>query len=144
MSPEEINTISIEQMSTHDINTIRCFTDGSKDAEGRVGSAYVLGTHAAENFRISDNVSILAAELEPIHAAIKAINDFSTTEMQRYIIHTDSLGTLQSLQSENPTSRPIRIANIQVSICAAMENGVEIELCWIPGHNIVWFEIFWI
>jgi len=39
MSPEEINTISIEQMSTHDINTIRCFTDGSKDAEGRVGSA---------------------------------------------------------------------------------------------------------
>ena len=34
----------------------------------------------------------------------------------------------------HPTSRPIQIANIKASIGAALENGVEIELCWIPGH----------
>ena len=84
-------------MNTHGINAIRCFTEGSKDAEGRVGSAYLLGTHAAESFRLSDNVSILAAELEAIHAAVKAINKSSTAEATRYIIHTDSLGALQSL-----------------------------------------------
>ena len=41
--------------------------------------------------------------------------------------YTDSLGALQSLKSENPTSWPIQIANIKVSTSAAMENGVEIK-----------------
>ena len=96
--------------------------------------AYVLGNQAVESFRLSDNVSILAAELEAIHAAVKIISESSTAEIKRYIIHTDSLGALQSLQSENSTSRPIQIANIKASISAAIERGVEIELCWIPGH----------
>ena len=71
MSPDKIIATSIDHMNDHDNSAIRCFTDGSKDTEGRTGSAYVLENQTAESFRLPDNISILAAELEAIHAAVK-------------------------------------------------------------------------
>ena len=72
------------------------FTDGSK-AENRVAAAATLNNLNAQ-VRLPDNASIFTAELQALKMAFHIVKN---CDWDHFIIFTDSLSTLQALDSNN-------------------------------------------
>ena len=72
------------------------YTDGSK-AENRVAAA-ATSNNLSSQVRLPDNASIFTAELQALKMAF---NIFKNCDWDRFIIFTDSLSSLQALDSNN-------------------------------------------
>ena len=104
------------------------YTDGSKCNE-KVACAYVteVGTIS---LRLPDNVSIFTAEAKAVERALQFVKTNAVT--QNFLIFTDSLSLIQSLQNmilKNPLIGKI-IRDINLSI----EKGKNVVFCWVPSH----------
>ena len=103
------------------------YTDGSKQ-DNKVGYAYVTSLFTIAT-RISDGSSIFTAEAL---AVLKSLEYIQLSTFQKFIIFSDSLSLIQSIESENiKNSIVVSIFKLIGSIC---ELGKEVLFCWIPSH----------
>ena len=102
------------------------YTDGSKDGE-KVASAAILDGELYQ-FRLPNNSSIFSAELKAIDLAL---NHIEQDAYWRYIIFTDSLSAMQTLEGEK-TDNPL-IVNLLEKLSRLCERA-DIIFCWLPSH----------
>jgi kelch-like protein 2/3 len=105
----------------------RIFTDGSKDGEA-VGAAAVCNG-SKRSVRLPDHSSIFSAEA---HAILLALNTIQQSSHTKFIILSDSLSSLQSIQNKN-LHNPI-ILDICNKIHKLIVSGNSICFIWIPSH----------
>jgi ribonuclease HI len=132
--PQVIKALTLAKIASFD-SSIKIYTDGSKDQTGKVSSAFCIPKfNIACKQRLSDNLSVYTAELMAIKFAIEWVIVEQSGSLQsddrRIIIFSDSLSSLQSLNSRRSLSRP----NIVNNICGLKVNR-NVSIVWIPGHS---------
>ncbi|XP_063632467.1 uncharacterized protein LOC134803596 [Cydia splendana] len=126
-----INTEEDINVGPSQIDTWRCYTDGSK-IQGRVGGALTWWSGGEErdckSFRLADHCSVYQAEMMALYQATKMAKDMG----YRTAIYSDSRSSLQAVSdpsSQNPIAVEIR-ANLE----EASSWGNPISLFWIKAH----------
>ena len=105
----------------------RIFTDGSKEGE-TVGAAAVCNG-SKQSVRLPDHSSIFSAEA---HAILLALNMIQQSVHTKFVILSDSLSCLQSIQNMNILN-PL-ILDICIKIHKLTVSGNSINFIWIPSH----------
>lgn len=105
----------------------RIFTDGSKDGEAAGAAAVCNGSQMS--VRLPDHSSIFSAEA---HAILLALNTIQQLAYKKFVILSDCLSCLQSIQYKN-LHNPI-ILDICNKIHKLIASGNSICFIWIPSH----------
>ena len=124
----------VEHLETHKGEQI--YTDGSMMDE-RIGAAF---THIRNNeqihiekYKITGSGSVFTAETVAI---LKALQYIYRNKFPRSTIFADSKSAIQALRNQdNVESEVIKSMNIVNKI---IEEGREIEICWSPGHSMIY------
>ena len=103
------------------------YTDGSKKEE-KVGGAFTWEFGKLQT-RIPDGSSTFSAEAVALIDALKAVRD---SMLRKFIIFTDSLSCLQSIENED-LSNPL-ILKFLLMYRTILLQGKDLVLCWIPSH----------
>ena len=103
------------------------FTDGSK-AGDKVAAAAVFGSRVLVR-RLPDKASVFSAELTALCLALQFIAEFS---QRQFVIFTDSLSCLKSLQSSS--QRNPLLQQLIISYMETRNHGNDIVFCWVPSH----------
>jgi ribonuclease HI len=101
------------------------FTDGSC-IDGRTRCAVFLQNEVAK-YRLLDDASIFTAELYAIHQALQR---FQKSTLHDFVIYSDSLCSLESIEQLYRTRHPLLkdvINNLAVD--------KNIAFVWVPGHS---------
>ena len=106
---------------------IALFNDGSKSDEG-VGEAAVCG-NIERTASLPNIASIFSAEL---HAICLAVNIIREVTQDKYVIYTDSMDSLQSIEQSECT-HPL-VKKTQYDCIGLLESGKKVSFCWIPSH----------
>ena len=107
------------------------FTDGSKTTDEKVGSAFCVPSLGVEQaIRISDDSTVYTAELIAIKLALTWIKD---APVNRYIIFSDSLSALQSLDAGCCAARPNTVMQIR-ELLNEVTKSSAVVMAWIPSH----------
>jgi len=108
-------------------NYYRIFTDGSK--EGNRVAAAVVHRDNTKCVRLPDAASIFRAEL---YALLLAIDVIRRSKEKNFVIFSDSMSSLQSINGFNLDSDLVQKFLKDYTVLA--KNGKNIILCWIPSH----------
>lgn len=136
-NPHQLKTDALHRISmlNKDKDTI-IFTDGSVDQNtGRTGAGIVFMSPAQvtlhKSRRLPDSCSTLQTELAAISIALTLAISY---HRQNIIIHTDSLASLQSLQSHWPSDNRNLITSAKKLCHIIFESGGTVTFHWIPSH----------
>ena len=102
------------------------YTDGSKVGEC-VGSAAVAPSGIVR-CRIPDGATVFSAEMK---ALLLALDFIESADDDRFIIFTDSLSSMQALQSRK-LSDPLVLEFLERLDLMSTEKNIV--LCWLPSH----------
>ena len=105
---------------------IAVYTDGSKDGD-KVGCASVSELHTSR-VRLRDRSSIFTAEVQAIYLALHFI---SSNNNKEFIIFSDSLSVLQSLNNRNFSNPLVQQLLIKYHKLSTQK---DIIFCWLPSH----------
>ncbi|MCG8049253.1 MAG: reverse transcriptase domain-containing protein, partial [Candidatus Thiodiazotropha endolucinida] len=135
-SKDYMKNTSLNYINAKHAGKTHIYTDGSKDPElgktGKTGAAFVVpewDKHVP--IRTDPNLSVFTTELIAIQYATKWAIEMKITNA---VILTDSLSSIQALQSGKSNSRPDKIDIILTNLDKAKRNGQTIEIEWIPSH----------
>jgi ribonuclease HI len=103
------------------------YTDGSKVDEKVAAAATWEFGHLKT--RLPNNCTIFSAEAVALSNALKIVH---TSLRKRFIIFTDSLSCLESIQNED-LNNPL-IQNILKQYTQCIRKRKRVVLCWVPGH----------
>ncbi|XP_055585919.1 uncharacterized protein LOC129738687 isoform X2 [Uranotaenia lowii] len=108
-------------------------TDGSKDLLG-TGYAVVNNFGAPTcSIKLPSTMSVYTAELLAIRKAVSIISDLPAG---KYVIITDSMSCLSSLQNNKMSpSNPVAWYDIKKMTTMAQQQGSEIHFLWVPSHR---------
>ena len=113
----------VEEYSDHK----HIYTDGSKIDE-KVGAA-ATWEYGTIKTHLPDKCTIFSAEAV---ALINALKIAKASHLKQFIIFTDSLSCLQSIENEDINNQLILTFLEQYTLCT--RKGKHIVLCWIPSH----------
>ena len=105
------------------------YTDGSK-TENRVAAAATSDGLSAQ-VRLPGNASIFTAELQALKMAFNIVKN---CDDDRFIIFTDSLSSLQALDSNNCDHTFIQDILKLFNDCLSVNN--KVVLAWVPSHVV--------
>jgi kelch-like protein 2/3 len=129
-NPEFIRMHARELMQEYSAMTA-IYTDGSKTTDEKVGSAFCVPSLGVEQaIRITDDMTVYTAELIAIKQALSWIKD---APVNRYVIFSDSLSALQSLDADCCESRPNTVQQIK-KLLNEVTKCCTVVLVWIPSH----------
>ncbi|GFU57358.1 RNase H domain-containing protein [Trichonephila clavipes] len=111
-------------------NNIIIATDGSKNTNQTSIGILIPKKKVRQNFMLKEMISIFRAEAIAIWTALK--NWVSETE--NYVILTDSLSVLKSIQSINRKSNTI-ILNLSSTLHQCLQIAQSITFIWVPAHK---------
>ena len=94
-----------------------------------MGAAAVCG-NIVRTASLPNIASIFSAEL---HAICLAVNIIREVTQDKYVIYTDSMDSLQSIEQRECT-HPV-VKKIQYDCLGLLESGKEVSFCWIPSHE---------
>ena len=103
------------------------YTDGSKIDE-KVGAA-ATWEYGTLKTHLPDNCTIFSAEAV---ALINALKIAKASQLRQFIIFTDSLSCLQSIENEDLNNQLILTILEQYTLCTLKDK--RIVFCWIPSH----------
>jgi ribonuclease HI len=136
-SPEIImRNITLDHMQMYE-DCLEIYTDGSKDAGGRVGAAvYIPEVKLNRSVRLTDKLSVYTAELYAINESldwvIENLNSNVLANNRDVVIFSDSLSSLVSLEGRKSKTRPNLVNQIILKYNKISNNKVTIA--WIPSH----------
>jgi len=134
-SSDVLRSCALEGMTSLEDSDLIFYTDGSVSPDtGRAGAGVVSfsrdGVQASANVRISDNSTIIQAELTAILTALyiaRQLGYFSIT------IHTDSLSAIHLLQQRTETDHKLLLKHIKKLLYEFSEKG-HVIINWVPSH----------
>ena len=130
-NPTEMKAYSMSLIDSYN-GRLHIYTDASKMADGRAGAAFYVDSigwgHAA---RLTDDVSIYAAELTAIQMAVNWLLT-SARSTQEVVIFTDSLSSVESFRNQASNSQPIIFAEAMTSLNRLQQ---KVTVAWIPSHT---------
>ena len=134
--PESIKAFSLERIDSY-ANSLCIYTDGSKNQSGQVGCSFCVPNLNIEcSTRLSDNLSVYTAELIAIKLSVEWVlageRGGSIEANKSIVIFSDSLSSLQSLDSQQSGSRP-NLINEVLTILKEVKS--QLSIVWIPGHS---------
>ena len=134
--PGSIKAFTLERISLYE-NSLCIYTDGSKNSGGHVGCSFcVPDVNVMCSVRLSDNLSVFTAELVAIKLGVEWIMQSeqrgSLEDNRSVVIFTDSLSSLQSLDSQESESRPNLVRE---TLALFNELKSQVTVVWIPGHS---------
>ncbi|XP_064077705.1 uncharacterized protein LOC135195376 [Macrobrachium nipponense] len=106
------------------------YTDGSVDPEALATAAALAAQGFKGSWRLSNNASILQAELMAI---LKALEN-SNLEEGHTTVHTDSKGAILAIKATNPKENVTMITAIKSVAKSHQAAGRRVILNWIPSH----------
>lgn len=110
-----------------------CATDGSKSVDG-TGYAVVNNFGApCVSVKLPHNISVYMAELFAILDAVRLIKE---APMGKYVVMTDSMSALKSLQTQSvDSSTPMAWFEVKQAVRLAEFEGSELSFLWVPAHS---------
>ena len=122
---------------SENLQTIKVFTDGSKDELNNTGFGYHIVDEISQlghssHGKLNNHNSVFQAEAYGIEASVKFLIS-QDTQNRNIVIYSDSQATIKSLQKTKINSRTIISCNNAINKLAGNQNNVTIS--WIPGHR---------
>jgi len=106
---------------------VHIYTDGSKDREKVASAAIVQSSLLC--CRLPDASSIFWAELTAIILALDWVKNASS---KKFVIFSDSLSSLQSINNQK-SHHPL-VQNILVQCHHLKNTNKHVAFCWVPSH----------
>lgn len=130
---EETPSVVYRQLHGELINELfedsqHIYTDGSKSGV-KVGAAAVW-RQTVKFAALPGEASIYTAEIHALHLAKEIIKE--QTDHTKFVIFSDSCSALQKLKQLQYSD--VLIRKLQHDLYELEQRGIEIHLCWIPGH----------
>ena len=112
---------------------IQIYTDGSKDPENnRVGCAFVIPEFNAKyKFKLDGNLTVYTSELLAI---LMALRWAKKNKLEKFVVLTDSLSSVQSINSGKSRTRQDILDQIIREIGKILNLGLDINIDWCPSH----------
>ena len=126
-SEQELKSKFLEHDRSHE-NSVKIYTDESKTAGG-VGCA-VVHKDGNGSGRMSNNASILTAELTAIEKALKVA--YSTEGERDFTIYSDSFSSITAIKRYNSFNPIVR--RIQEWLFRFASKYKNVKFCWVPAH----------
>ena len=130
-SEQAMKVLAQEHISAQDQQAIQIYTDGSKMEEKVGGAYYDQNNNQSSSFRITDNNTIYTAELIAIEEALKYIE---LSEHSLFIIYSNSLSAVESIEVGTSQSRPNLMDRILKKHAEVKAKEKQVEIHWIPSH----------
>ncbi|KAL4099050.1 hypothetical protein QTP88_023545 [Uroleucon formosanum] len=131
-SPAVINSLFTDFIDNNFANFIVVYTDGSVSPLSAGYSFYIPNLHISFTNNLPPSSSSFTAEC---FAIIEALNCISSFSYKKFLIASDSMSCLQSLNSFSLNSHPspliIRIKSILFSLG---QLDFNIQFLWVPSH----------
>ena len=121
--------------------TLKIYTDGSKDpSQPSTGCAMVVPELGLSyGFKLNQHLTVYATELIAILTAFEWIKN---NKPDHVIILTDSLSSIQSIDSGKSRTRPDLLAQVLIEISDIIQLGIILHIDWCPSHcNIIGNEL---
>lgn len=112
----------------HKYHCTEFYTDASKT--NSTVSCAVCGPNLSASKTLNPDCSIFTGET---HGILMAVEYIIQQEIARSVIYTDSLSVVTALSSAKPHKNAV-FNFLLNTIMAAYSMGLEITVCWIPGH----------
>jgi ribonuclease HI len=140
-NPILLHSLSLQCIHSYS-DHIPIYTDASKHPNGKAGIGLyspILSDNTTDHketnisLRIPDNHSIYTAEMSAILFALQTIVtlESQTTKPLKFVIFSDSLSSLKSLQSGHSKSHPYLLQQINKYHSVSKSH---IKLVWVPSH----------
>ncbi|XP_058840533.1 uncharacterized protein LOC131696021 [Topomyia yanbarensis] len=106
------------------------FTDGSS-IDGSTGFGVFNVNHSVFR-KLEEPCSVYVAELAAIHCALGLVEVLPSA---KYFIFSDSLSSIEALQSMKPTKYPSHfLLEIRRSLRALVDQSFHVTFVWVPAH----------
>lgn len=130
---DNMKQMSLQHISNKHQGKTHIYTDGSKDPENNTaGAAFVIPNRDLfVPIKTTPHLSVFSTELIAIEYATVWILENKIPES---VIFTDSLSSVQALQSGQSKTRPDKINTILHMLDKARSRGQVINIEWIPSH----------
>ena len=131
-NPEILKHLSMEKIALYE-SSLKIYTDASKTQDNRTTAAfYVPEIELKENVRLSNNLTIFAAELVAILLALEWVSSAENLDRQTPVtVFSDSLSAIDALELGKSTCRP-NLVNKILQLLAVISNNIT--FVWIPSH----------
>ena len=127
-NPNLLRNLALEKIDSYK-NAVHIYTDASKTLADKTSAAFcVPKLNVERSVRLTDNISIFAAELTAIKLALLWVIN---TVKEDICIFSDSLSSLQAISSGKSISRPNLLTEIFDLIRKYNRN---INFIWLPSH----------
>jgi len=127
-NPELLRSLAYEKIESCK-GSVHIYTDASKTLENRTSAAFcVPDLHTERTVRLTDNVTIFAAELTAIKLALLWVIN---TVDEDVCIFSDSYSSLQAIASGRSTCRPNLLTDVISLVSKYSRNVIFI---WLPSH----------
>lgn len=133
--PNMMKNTTLDHIDTNYKNHYKVYTDGSKRGESVSTGVYSADLLLNLGDKITDDTSILTAELIAIKTAINNIKS-TALENRQVVILTDSLSSAKTLNNPSEKqSRPDLTFRILETNQEIINNlNTRVTVCWIPAH----------
>lgn len=118
-------------------NYTKFYTDGSKNIEKIITGAAVVGYdennkhYFTKKVKLNDHISIYTCELIAINIALE---EALKQNFKRVAIFSDSLSSLQSIDTGTSKNRPETLNQTLLLTNNILNNGGTVTFVWIPSH----------
>jgi len=132
-NPEILKHMSMSRIELYD-HTLKIYTDASKTSDNRTSAAfYIPELKLEEKARLSDNLTIFAAEVVAILLALKRVHSGQNIDRGKSVtIFSDSLSAINALELGKSVCRP-NLVNKILELLVEIPN--DITFVWIPSHT---------
>jgi len=129
---EILKQISMSRIELYD-HTLKIYTDASKTSDNRTSAAfYIPELKLEEKARLSDNLTIFAAEVVAILLALNWVHSGQNIDRGKSVtIFSDSLSAINALELGKSVCRPNLVNKISELLVEIPNN---ITFVWIPSH----------
>ena len=127
-NPQLLKNLALEKIDSYK-NSVHVYTDASKTIDNKASAAFCVPELKVEHsVRLSDNITIFAAEL----CAIKLALHWVTSNSDKNItIYSDSYSSLQAIASGKSMCRP----NLLVEVIGLITRYPKhVNFVWLPSH----------
>ena len=114
-------------------SVLKIFTDGSKDpSRPYTGCALVVPELGLKfGYKLDKNLTVYATEMVAI---LKALEWIKHNRPDHVVILTDSLSSIQSIDSGKSRTRPDLLAQILINISEIINLDINLYIDWCPSH----------
>ena len=130
-SPVILKALALELIDSYN-GSVKIYTDASKTVKGKTAAAYYIPDYGiGQASRLSDNLTIFTAELTAIKLALQWVSVALCNVSQQVAIFSDSLSSLQAIETGKSACRPDILADVLELITRVKNRTVFV---WVPSH----------